>query len=138
MTPDKRLAAVTGTSLPEGTPFRGYEMHIGETAGPDAARPLLRLADGRPDGAVSPDGRVCGTYVHGLFADDRQRALWLARLGAAPGGEAYEAGIEAVLDRLADHLERHVACDRLLAIAREGAVPDGGSPAAMALPSGSG
>ena len=37
----------------------------------------------RPDGAVSADGRVIGTYVHGLFADDRQRAAWLARLQAA-------------------------------------------------------
>ncbi|WP_043750819.1 cobyric acid synthase [Methylobacterium nodulans] len=117
MTPDKRLAAVTGASLPDETPFCGYEMHLGETRGPDAARPLLRFADGRPDGAVSADGRVCGTYVHGLFADDRQRALWLERLGTSSAGEAYEAGIDAVLDRLAEHLERHVACDALLALA---------------------
>ncbi|MFE1600964.1 cobyric acid synthase [Methylobacterium sp. ID0610] len=117
MTPDKRLAAVTGTSLPDGTPFSGYEMHLGETRGPDAARPLLRFADGRTDGAISADGRVLGTYVHGLFADDRQRALWLGRLGTASSGDAYEAGIEAVLDRLAEHLERHVACDALLALA---------------------
>ena len=63
------------------------------------------------------DGRVSGTYVHGLFADDRQRALWLGRLGAAPGPDSYESGIEAVLDRLAAHLERHVDCDRLLGLA---------------------
>ncbi|WP_246154653.1 cobyric acid synthase [Methylobacterium oryzihabitans] len=120
MTPDKRLVAVTGTSLPEGTPFAGYEMHLGTTAGPDAARPLLRLADGRPDGAVSADGLVCGTYVHGLFADDRQRALWLGRLGAPVSGASYEAEIDRVLDGLAGHLEAHVDCDRLLAIARAG------------------
>ncbi|MBK3426726.1 cobyric acid synthase CobQ, partial [Methylobacterium sp. IIF4SW-B5] len=78
---------------------------------------LVRLADGRPDGAVSADGLVCGTYVHGLFADEGQRALWLSRLGAAPGPEAYEAVIERVLDRLADHLAAHVDADRLLALA---------------------
>ncbi|MDR7036470.1 adenosylcobyric acid synthase [Methylobacterium sp. BE186] len=117
MTPLKRLEAVTGESLPDQVPFAGYEMHIGDTAGPDAARPLLRLADGRTDGAVSADGRVFGTYVHGLFADDRQRAAWLARLGAAASGANYEAGIEAVLDGLARHIEAHVDCDRLLALA---------------------
>ncbi|MEH3144618.1 MAG: cobyric acid synthase [Methylobacterium frigidaeris] len=122
MTPHKRLVAVTGTSLSDGTPFSGYEMHVGTTTGPDTARPLLRLADGRHDGAVSADGLVCGTYVHGLFADDRQRALWLGRLGTSSAGASYEAGIERVLDGLAGHLERHVDCDRLLAIARAGAV----------------
>ncbi|MDO9429124.1 MAG: cobyric acid synthase [Methylobacterium sp.] len=117
MNPVKRLEAVTGTSLPDGVPFSGYEMHIGNTHGPDAARPLLGFADGRRDGAVSADGRVAGTYVHGLFADDAQRAAWLARLGAAAGGGAYEAGIETVLDALADHLEAHVDCDRLFTLA---------------------
>ncbi|WP_200941246.1 cobyric acid synthase [Methylobacterium sp. Leaf111] len=117
MTPVKHLAAVTGTSQPDGVPFSGYEMHVGDTTGPDTARPAIRLADGRLDGAVSADGRVTGTYVHGLFSDDRQRGAWLGRLGAAPSGLAYEAGIEAVLDRLADHCEAHVACDALLALA---------------------
>ncbi|MDP4024055.1 cobyric acid synthase [Methylobacterium sp. NEAU 140] len=118
MSPDKRLEAVTGISLPDGAPFSGYEMHIGETRGPDAGRPLLRLADGRADGAVSGDGRVFGTYVHGLFADDRQRAAWLARLGAASDGASYEAGVESALDGLARHIAAHVDCDRLLALAR--------------------
>ncbi|MGU3536923.1 cobyric acid synthase [Methylobacterium sp. A54F] len=118
MTPEKRLEAVTGTSLADGVPFSGYEMHIGETTGPDAARPLIRLADGRTDGAVSADGRVAGTYAHGLFADDRQRAAWLARLGAAGSDLAYEAGVEAALDGLARHIEAHVDCDHLLALAR--------------------
>ncbi|TXN85130.1 cobyric acid synthase [Methylobacterium sp. WL8] len=118
MTPLKRLEAVSGTSLPDGIPFSGYEMHVGDTTGADSSRPLLRLADGRADGAVSADGLVCGTYVHGLFSDDRQRAAWLARLGARSDGASYEAGIERVLDALALHLERHVDCDRLLALAR--------------------
>ncbi|MBX9931978.1 MAG: cobyric acid synthase [Methylobacterium sp.] len=117
MTPLKRLEAVTGTSLPDGVPFAGYEMHVGETTGPDAARPTLRFADGRMDGAMSADGLISGTYVHGLFADDRQRAAWLARLGTVSSGEGYEAGIDAVLDALAGHIEAHVACDQLLAIA---------------------
>jgi len=104
--------------MADGLPFAGYEMHVGDTAGPDAARPLLQLADGRPDGAVSADGLVSGTYIHGFFADDAQRAAWLARLGGRAGGQSYEAGVEAALDRLARHLEAHIDCDRLLALAR--------------------
>lgn len=118
MTAEKRLVAVTGTTLADDEPFSGYEMHVGDTTGPDAAHPLLRFADGRADGAVSADGLVAGTYVHGLFANDRQRAAWLARLGAAPGLSNYEAGIEAVLDRFADHLEAHLDCDGLLRLCR--------------------
>jgi len=117
MTRAKRLVAVTGTSAPDAVPFAGYEMHVGDTSGPDAQRPLLRFDDGRIDGAVSGDGRVGGTYVHGLFADDRQRAAWLARLGTVSTGASYEAGIERVLDRFADHLEAHLDCDGLLALA---------------------
>ncbi|MGO9046384.1 MAG: cobyric acid synthase, partial [Xanthobacteraceae bacterium] len=70
---DKRLERVAGTSS-DGAPFAGYEMHMGLTAGPDCMRPFAQLADGSQDGAISADGRVIGTYVHGLFGDDRQRA----------------------------------------------------------------
>ncbi|WP_349371646.1 cobyric acid synthase [Salinarimonas sp.] len=119
----KKLEAVSGTALADDAPFSGYEMHVGETAGPDAERPFARLADGRPDGAVSRDGLVVGTYVHGLFADDSQRAAWLARLGARTSALAYEALVEDVLDRFADHLAAHVDCDRLLAISETARAP---------------
>ncbi|GLS46173.1 cobyric acid synthase [Methylobacterium brachythecii] len=117
MTAAKRLVAVSGVSVADDVSFVGYEMHVGDTTGPDAARPLLRFVDGQPDGAVSADGLVCGTYVHGLFADDAQRAAWLTRLGAPPGDASYEAGIETVLDAFADHLEAHLDCNALLTLA---------------------
>ncbi|MBV8661594.1 MAG: cobyric acid synthase CobQ, partial [Hyphomicrobiales bacterium] len=117
MTGDKALTHVAGTCLANGAPFQGYEMHIGRTSGPDCARPLLRLADGRADGAISPDGRVMGAYAHGVFADDAQRAAWLAPLGA-PSALSYEATVERTLDELAAHLTAHVDLDRLLSLAR--------------------
>jgi adenosylcobyric acid synthase len=115
LTPRKRLEAVAGATA-DGTPLSGYEMHIGETAGPGTARPFATLTDRRPDGAVSADGLVAGTYVHGLFADDRQRARWLTLLGAGGSDLAYESLVEDILDRLAAHLERHLDCDRFLAL----------------------
>jgi adenosylcobyric acid synthase len=114
---EKRLEPAHGTTS-DGTPFRGYEMHIGATEGLDRGRPFARLADGSAEGAVSANGRVFGTYIHGLFADDRQRAAWLARLGAGPAQTAYEDSIEQTLDALAAHLAAHLDLDRLLTLAR--------------------
>ena len=109
---------MSGHSVADAVPFHGYEMHVGTTAGPGCDAPLLRFADGRTDGAVSPEGRVAGCYVHGLFADDRQRAALLARFGAASDGTSYETGQEAALDALAAHLETHMDLDRFIALAR--------------------
>ncbi len=117
MTAEKSLREVTGTSM--GAPVFGYEMHIGETTGPDAGRPWLTLSVGRADGAVSADGRVMATYVHGLFASDDFRRAFLSRLRDGQfAASAYEAGVEAALDALAVHLEAHLDLDGLLALAR--------------------
>jgi adenosylcobyric acid synthase len=118
LTPDKTLVEVNGVSVAGEVPFRGYEMHIGRTFGPDCARPLLRLADGRTDGAVSADGRIRGTYVHGLLVDERQRAALLAWIGAEPVGLSYAADVDRVLDALADHLAADIDLDALLKPAR--------------------
>jgi adenosylcobyric acid synthase len=113
---EKRLEPVGGDT--GGIPFSGYEMHMGVTAGPDCARPFARLSDGAPEGAVSADGRVIGTYIHGLFGNDSQRAAWLARLGAGPSAIAYDALVESALDRLAAHIAAHIDVERLLNLAR--------------------
>ncbi|TRW94832.1 cobyric acid synthase [Paracoccus sp. M683] len=109
MAGDKRLERVSGTAL--GQPLTGYEIHMGRTQGPDCARPFALIPG--PDGAISRDGQVMGTYLHGLFADDRFRAGFLARLGTAsqPG---YEAGVDDTLDALADHMERHLDLGAIL------------------------
>ncbi|MGD1016318.1 MAG: cobyric acid synthase, partial [Roseiarcus sp.] len=117
MTGEKALRSVSGICLANGAPFSGYEMHIGRTQGADCARPLLRLGDGRDDGAISLDGRVMGAYAHGLFADDAQRAAWLATLGTS-SDLLYDATVERTLDELAAHLAKAVDLDALLALAR--------------------
>jgi adenosylcobyric acid synthase len=114
---DKRLAKAAGTEVAGGMPVQGYEMHLGVTTGAGLARPMLDLA-GRPDGAVSANGRVAGCYLHGLFASDPFRRDFLARLGAEGGADSYDATIDAALDRLADHLETHLDLAALLSAAR--------------------
>jgi adenosylcobyric acid synthase len=113
---EKRLANVRGRSA-DGVAYTGFEIHKGVSDGPDRARPFAYLDDGTPEGAQSADGRVVGTYLHGLFVDDAQRAAWLARFGGT-SEIAYHATIDNVLDQLADHLEAHADIDRMLTLSR--------------------
>ncbi|MEM0922541.1 MAG: cobyric acid synthase [Pseudomonadota bacterium] len=115
MHPKKHLTRVTGTDR-QGTPVSGYEIHIGETTGPDCTRAPFQI-EGRPEGATSMDGRVTGAYLHGLFTSDAYRQAFLETLGAPPSGLAYEDEVEGTLDLLADHLESHLDLDGLLRLA---------------------
>ncbi|MFC3676892.1 cobyric acid synthase [Ferrovibrio xuzhouensis] len=114
----KTLVETHGYERFTGEAIRGYEMHVGATMGPDATRPLLRLA-GHHDGAVSDDGRVAGCYLHGLFAGDGFRRAFLSALAGRDFGLGdYEGGVEAALDALAEAIERHLDVDALIAAAR--------------------
>lgn len=116
MTGDKRLTTTRARHMASGLEIDGYEIHIGRTEGPDRDRPFANVAD-RPEGAISADGQVTGSYLHGMFRDDAFRAAFLRDLGAESGGLAYGAGVEAALDDLATHLETHLDVDGLIALA---------------------
>ena len=117
MTPDKRLARVQAVHAASGLVVAGYEIHIGRTDGPDCARPFAHV-QGRAEGAVSADGRVTGSYLHGLFASDAFRAAYLHQLGIAAAPRSHGASVEAALEALADHVEAHLDVPGLLALAR--------------------
>ncbi|KAA9008046.1 cobyric acid synthase [Histidinibacterium aquaticum] len=112
MRPEKRLALSAAHHPGSGEAVEGYEIHMGETEGPDCARAWLSVNE-RPEGAASEDGRIRGSYLHGLFSSDGFRAAYLAELGAQTG-VAYGTGVEAALDALAAHLEAHMDVDALL------------------------
>jgi adenosylcobyric acid synthase len=114
--PDKTLTRVTARHAASGLAVTGYEIHLGTTQGPDGVRPFTFIG-AVPDGAISPDGRVMGTYIHGLFAGDEFRRHFLARLGAETGALAFEQTVETTLDKLAHHLARHLDIERLLGLA---------------------
>jgi adenosylcobyric acid synthase len=120
LTGDKRVIEVTGTSVRDGEPFAGYEIHAGRTMALEPVKPLLQIADGEPDGMISADGRIAGCYIHRLFDHPAQRGAWLARLGAPSDGIAQAERVDQALDALAAALECHVDIDRLLAIAGDG------------------
>ena len=119
LTGAKRLAEVSGTERLTGQPVRGYEMHVGLTSGPSRSSPMLDL-NGRSDGAVSPDGKVMGCYLHGLFASDAFRAAFLERLGVrTTSGLAYERQIDSTLDALAGHLESSLDLDAIIQMSHQ-------------------
>ena len=117
MTPQKHLTRVAAIHVATGQPMTGYEIHIGESVGSSRLRPFSRI-DGTDEGATSPDGRIMGSYVHGMFSHDAFRAAFLTNLGALPSGYGYGAAVEETLDALAAHLETHVDVSALLALAR--------------------
>ncbi len=117
MEPIKHLSLKEGVHLASGTALSGYEIHIGETSGPDTERAWLSF-DGRPEGAESKNGLVQGCYMHGIFASDAFRAAYLAELGSGASIE-FEAGVEETLDALADHVERYFDIDLMLELAGE-------------------
>jgi adenosylcobyric acid synthase len=81
----------------------GYEIHMGRTAVGAGAEGLFLLEDGTSDGAAAMDGRIWGTYLHGVFDLPAFRRGWLASLGWKPrgAGESLAAVRERELDRLA-------------------------------------
>ena len=120
LTGDKTLENVTAQHTQSGETLTAYEIHLGHSKGPDCARPFASIS-GRAEGAISPDGRIEGTYLHGIFSADGFRNAYLEKLGPGDhGGFAYDAMIDATLDTLGAHMERYCDLDLLLEIARAG------------------
>lgn len=99
----------------------GYEIHMGETASKDAPFALISSRNGLEakvaDGAVSSNGQIFGTYVHGIFDNDGFRETLLSSLGAKGQERSYSFAKEASIAALARHFEENVDVGSLLRIA---------------------
>jgi adenosylcobyric acid synthase len=117
LTPEKNLAVTHAQHCQTRCSITGYEIHLGDTTGADRSRPFAQV-DGRPEGAVSADRRVEGTYLHGCFTADDFRRTYLEGLGGAPSkSPAFAALIDQTLDKLAEHLALNADLERLLQLA---------------------
>ena len=98
----------------------GYEIHIGETRYLEGAKPFAQLETG-VDGCVNHDGRIFGSYLHGLFDDDDFRHTLLAaarafhQLAPATLVDHWKQKREESLDRLADTVRRSLDMPRIFA-----------------------
>jgi adenosylcobyric acid synthase len=129
-----RLAAAAGLFAgAQGQACGGYEIHMGRTTLADGALPLLHItqrgahAADDTDGAISADGSVAGTYMHGLFENDGLRHALLANLAARKGTDHAPTRArfdrEAQYDRLAAAVREHLDMARLYRIVEEGVQP---------------
>ncbi|MFK3918723.1 cobyric acid synthase [Pseudomonas fulva] len=111
---DKQLRNVAGTLHLDASPVTGYEIHAGVTTGPALAQPAIRLADGRCEGAISTDGQVLATYLHGLFEGSASCAALLRWAGLEDVQLIdYEALRDRDIERLADLVDKHLDTQRL-------------------------
>lgn len=117
MTPEKRLTETPAKHKDTNIDFLGYEIHKGRTTGPDTDRPFATTEKG-PEGATSPDGKIIGSYLHGMFRDDDFRQAFLTSLGVRTASTSYNDTVDKTLDALADHMENHLDLNGLFALAR--------------------
>jgi adenosylcobyric acid synthase len=110
---EKQLRNVRGTLLLENAPVSGYEIHAGVSGGAALQQPVLQLAHGA-DGAISDDGQILATYLHGLF-DSAEACSALLRWAGLREVQTpdYRARCEADLERLADTVEQHLDTSKL-------------------------
>lgn len=115
----KTVREVDFIHAPSASKGRAYEIHLGRTEGADTARAPFKVGD-RAEGAASSDGRVLGSYLHGVFSADAVRAACLNAVagGCLPLSLSYEDDVEATLDRLAAHLQTHLDIEAILTLAR--------------------
>ena len=120
LTDDKRVSQMQGRALDAG--FEGYEIHIGQTTGPDTTRPFAMLGEGHADGARSADGTVMGTYCHGLLESGPLRRALLAKIDAPSHAQPHADRVDAALEDIAATLEEALDIDGLIALARENVI----------------
>ncbi len=111
---EKHLAQVRGKLTFADASVSGYEIHMGISTGTALSKPAL-IINGQPEGAISQDNQIAGTYVHGLFDHAESCAAWLAwaDLDNTETPFDYEQLREAGLERLADCVEQHLDWGRL-------------------------
>ncbi len=113
---EKTVTPTKAQHIASGETIEAYEIHLGQTTGPDTSRPFA-LKHGQPEGATNPAGNIIGTYLHGCFTSDGFRHAFLKTLGLKSPSLAYDGLIEETLDKLAWHLEQSIDIEQMLTLA---------------------
>ncbi len=117
---EKTLTRATCAHIESGLPVHGYEIHHGKSSGANV-EPVLRMGSGSIDGAKSQDGKIWGTYLHGIFDADEFRRWFIDRLRQRRGLEPKRKvmaiyDLEPALDRLADAVRKSLDMERIYGI----------------------
>jgi adenosylcobyric acid synthase len=119
--PEKQLLNVEATLALKDAPVRGYEIHAGVTRGRGLERPFLQKKSGEPDGAISDDNKVAGSYLHGVFESSQGLEAILRWAGLTDVNTVdYWKLREEDIETLADMIETRLDSERLLKIIQSG------------------
>jgi adenosylcobyric acid synthase len=112
---EKQLRNISGVLQLDNSPVKGYEIHAGVSTGRALDKPTTVLEGSRADGAISADGRIFGTYIHGIFEGAGACAALLRWAGLRePQRIDYRAVREQAIERLADTVEGHLNLTKIL------------------------
>jgi len=119
---EKRTQQTKAICCRSNNSLQGYEIHIGHSVGTDTSRPFMEMTKSDShtgnsafDGAISPDGQIEGTYLHGLFNNDAFRRWWLESLRSGVSTTLnFNSHINNQIDQLADGLDAALDVDALL------------------------
>lgn len=119
--PVKQLHNVHGRlALGDHESVFGYEIHCGYSEGPALRHPFAVLDDGRVDGAISADGNVMGTYLHGVFESPTACVRLLQWMNLEqPQVIDFASLREAAIDRLADAVEHHLDMNKVMSLLKD-------------------
>lgn len=114
---EKTLTRSVGVHLESGLSVRGYEIHHGQSECRNT-EPFVRQENGLVEGAKSPDGKVWGTYLHGIFDADEFRRWFIDRLRIKKGLEpkrnvCAEYDLEPALERLAGTVRESIEMEHM-------------------------
>jgi adenosylcobyric acid synthase len=117
MTKEKNLNLTNATYTDSNVLVEGYEIHIGETNGPDCLNEWLKVPH-RNISASDSSGQILGCYMHGLFASDAFRSAFLTSLGSASSVSNFSRLVDDTLDDLAVFITKHIDLETLKSLAR--------------------
>ncbi|UQN12099.1 cobyric acid synthase [Methylococcus capsulatus] len=126
---EKQLRTVSGILVLEGATVSGYEIHAGVSSGPALERPACRLERGA-EGALSDDGQILGTYVHGLF-DEPEALTALLRWAGLPQPRVFDVRLERErgIDRVAAAVEAELNMELIMDLLSGSGRGEGHAPA---------
>ncbi len=109
----KKTIKVTASHCESGISFTGYEIHVGETKGKDCDKPFSFIHN-KKDGAISKDGLVMGSYIHGMFENNKFRSFFIKKIFGFNSSIDYQKKINQNLDEFADFIDEKTEINKLL------------------------
>ena len=109
----KKTVKVSASHSESGISFTGYEIHVGETKGEDCYKPFCFINQ-KKDGAISKDGLVMGSYIHGMFENNNFRSFFIRKILGINSMINYKNQLNQNLNEFANFIQMETQISDLL------------------------